>query len=294
VKRYLFAALLFAAALPAAAQTNPAPAPRVFRSELELQFFRYDNFFQARGTAPTQDVNAEGAEYRLMYQPTATAPEIFGALFTTKYANGASSTSYGGRVGLDRYTAKHGFYGYVERTRNGYSYELGETRANATLTDVFASYSYQPVPKWEVGVNPYFESTTFNTSAAPANHFWDVEGEGRYRGFGRIFEPRVGYAIGQQGGGSSTDRYRYSHWSLQARTRPNDRLDLSVRFRHRTRDFYFRNVDENRRQVQFRGTYKFTPRLAGTGTFTREHIDSSLPGGDFNTGRLYAGLIIGF
>jgi hypothetical protein len=116
----------------------------------------------------------------------------------------------------------------------------------------------------------------------------------RYRGFGRIAEPRIGLAIGQRDAENNSDSYDYNHWFVQVTSRPIERLDLSLRYRDRNRDYQNADRTEDRGQIQLRAVFRHTDRLATTAVFTHEDVSSSVPGRDFDKSQVFAGFTIGF
>jgi hypothetical protein len=292
--RYFFAALLLATTAPLIAQPDYRGEPREIRSEVQIQGFHFDNFFQARGSVPKQGMNAAGFEYGVAYRPTETSPDIFGALYATNYSRQGTETSFGGRVGLAKYGSVHSIYGYLDYLRNGYSFDVGETRANANITSFFGSYSYRVNPKWQVGLNTYDEWGRFNVNTGFENDYKELEGEVRYRGFGRVFEPRVGYGLGEQDVRTASDSYDQKHWFVAVTSRPHPRWDLTARYRVRSRDYQNVDREEDRDQILLRAIFHHNGRLATTASFTHETVNSSLPRGDFDTNRLFAGFTVGF
>ena len=259
-----------------------------------MQAFLFDNFFQARGGVPEEDVSAAGFEYVTAYRFEETGPDLFGALYAINYGSEGTETSFGGRVGAARYGSVHSFYGYVDRMQNGYAFDIEETTANANITALYAFYSYRFAPEWQAGVSTYNELTSFDVETGFEGTYNQLEGELRYRGFGRIFEPRIGLAIAEREVDNEIDSYDHRHWFVQASTRPVERLELSLRYRDRTRSYQNVDREEDRGQVQFRAIFRHTPRLATTATFTHENVNSSIPGRDFETSRFFAGFTIGF
>ena len=294
MRRFLITALLVATATSLNAQPDYRGKPRSLRSELQMQAFHFDNFFQARGDAPEVDMDALGFEYGVAYRLEEDSPDFFGALYAINYSREGTETSFGGRVGMARYGSKHSFYGYVDRMQNGYAFDIEETTANANITSLYGFYSYRVVPDWQLGVSTYNDWTSFDRTTGFEGTYNQIEGEVRYRRFGPIFEPRIGYAIGERDVDNNEDSYDHRHWFVQVGTRPLERLELSLRYRDRSRDYQNIDREEDRGQVQLRGVYRHTDRLATTATFTHETVDSSIPGRGFNTSRLFAGFTIGF
>ena len=293
--RYVAGVFLLAAAAPLAAQPDYRGEPGVFRHQIQMQVFYFDNFFQARGDDPEIDVTAAGWEYSAATRLTETGPDFFGALYATNYGREGLETSYGGRLGIARYGSVHSFYAYVDRLQNGWSFDTGETTANANITSIYGTYSYRFVPDWQAELTTYNEWQSFDVEETGfEGDYNQLEGEVRYRGFGRIFEPRLGYAIGKRDAENMSDSYDYRHWAIEVTTRPMPQLDLSLRYRDRLRDYETIDRTENRDQIQLRAIFRHSDRLATTAMYTWEDVNSSVPGRDFDKSRLFAGFTIGF
>lgn len=289
----LIAATLLVAA-PLFAQPDDRGEYRPYRSEIQLQLYRFDNFFQARGDAPEESVSAGGAEYRAAYRRRPDAPDIYGALYVLNYGHSGTETSFGGRVGVARYGSVHWFNVYVDRLENGWSFDIDETRANANVTTLAGSYSYRLARDWRIGLDSYNEWQRFDVTTGHENDYQRVEFDVRYRGLRPRLEPSIGYAVGRRNVQDDRDSYDDRQWFVQLSSDPHPRLDLSLRYRNRTRDY--RNVTrtDDRNQWQLRAIYRQNSRLRWMAMFTTEDIDSSLQGRDYDTGRLFAGITYGF
>ena len=295
MRRNLIIAVLLATAAPLAAQPDYRGELRVFRHQITLQGFRFENFFQARGGAPEEDVNAAGFEYTTAYRRHENGPDFFGSLYVINYGVEGTVNTFGGRVGMSRYGNVHGFYAYLDRMQNGWSFDIGETTANANITSIVGIYSYRVHQDWQLGLSSYSEWQSFDVERTGyEGTYHELEGEVRYRGFGRIFEPRLGYAFAERDVEDPSDRYDHRYWFVELRSRPHPRVDVSVRFRDRTRDYQTVDRVEERDQWQLRGIFRQTNRIAWMARLTHEDVDSSRPNADFDTTRLYAGFIVDF
>lgn len=294
LKHHLIAAVLLAGAGPLSAQLNDPGEPRVLRSEIQLQAIRFGNFFQARGGAPEEDVNAAGVEYRATYRFEAEGPDFHGAAYVLNYDERGTETSFGGRFGVSRYGSVHWYNVYLDHMQNGYAFDIDETTANADITALAGSYSYRLTRDWRIGVDSYNEWQRFDVETGFENEYVRLQAEARYRGFGRIFEPRVGVATARRNVQNARDSYDEPFWFVQLRSRPNPRLDLSLRYRDRTRDYRTIDRTEDRDQVTFRADFRQTSRMAWTAMVIYEDVNSSLPGRDFDTSRLFTGFTFGF
>ena len=293
MKRLLFAALLITVPLSAQPMENENEQ-RVFRQEVELQLYRFGNFFQAREGQLEEDVNGIGAEYRAAWRPAPGRPDLYGALNVLNYAGDAGQTSYGGRIGVSHYGEVHSFNAALERQENGYSFDVGDQTASANITSLTGQYTYRIASDWDVGAETYLEWQRFDVETGFENDYQSLGAQVRYRGLGRIFRPRIGYVVGERDVETATESYDDRYWYAQIDTVPHERVTASLRYRDRTRDYTGARTDD-RDQWRLRAQFRQTERLAWTASYTRERISSSEPGrGAFDTDVLFAGMIIGF
>ncbi|HVS30069.1 MAG TPA: outer membrane beta-barrel protein [Thermoanaerobaculia bacterium] len=292
--RCLLGGFLLAASAPLAAQPAYRGEPRLFRHEIQLQAYLFNNFFQARGGAPEEDVRAAGVEYGVAYRREENAPDFFGALYAINYAHEGTKTTFGGRIGGSYYGSRHSFYGYLDHMQNGWAFDVEETTANADITALLALYSYRVHPDWQVGLNGYNEWLSFDVDTGYEGDYYQMEGEVRYRGFGSILEPRIGYAVGRRNVENDRDSYDHRHWFVELSTEPHPNVDLSARYRRRTRDYRTVEREEDRPQIRVRAVFRHNERISWIMQIIREDVDSSLPGRDFETSRVFAGVMLGF
>lgn len=300
MRRLTIAALLFATAALAALPLSAQPMEndderRMFRHEVELQLFRFGNFFQARAGQPEEDVTGIGAEYRAAWRMAPGRPDIYGVLNVLNYANDAAGeTSYGGRIGVSHYGSVHSFNVALDRQENGYSFDVGDRTAAASLTALSGSYTYRVARDWEVGAESYLEWQRFNVETGSENDYQSLGANVRYRGLGRVLRPRLGYVVGQRDVETAEEGYDDRYWYVQLDSAPHPRVTASLRFRGRTRDYQGPRTDD-RDQWRLRAQWRQTDRLGWTASYTRERTTSSEIGrGAIDTDVLFAGVIIGF
>ncbi len=288
--RFLF---LLAAALPSLAFAQPVPPPAPLpaaeptpqrsslRTGVDLQFFSFGNFFQVGDGLPQQNVNALGAAYRAYLTRPANTPDLYGRVSLLRYSGDASETSYTGQVGMAKYGNTHWFDVALDHTRNGYSYDIEETRATANITTVWGHYSYPIGKNWRVGADTYLDWLRFNIDTGQESNYQSLIAVARYNGF-RVVKPRVGYAVGRRdsrdNSGDLDDRY----WYVQLATNPIRALELSVRYQDRTIEYPNVQRTDDRSTWQLRASYKQNDRLTWVAWYRPETVDSSRPGRDFD------------
>jgi hypothetical protein len=270
------------------------PETRVFRHEVELQLYRFGNFFQAREGQPEEDVNGIGAEWRAAWRMAPGRPDFYAALNVLSYSGDAGETSYGGRVGVSHYGAVHSYNFALDRQENGYSFDVGDRTAAANITALSGQYTYRLFRDWEAGAETYLERQRFDVETGFENDYHSLGAQVRYRGLGRILRPRIGYVVGERDVEAASESYDDRYWYVQLDSTPFQRLTASFRYRNRTRD-YAGNRTDDRDQWRLRAQLRQTQRLAWTASYTRERVSSNEPGrGSFDTDVLFAGLIVGF
>lgn len=285
---------LMSVALSLFAQSDAAPETRAIRSAAELQYYNFDNFFQATEGMPERNVSAFGAAYRASWSLGNDAPDLYGRLSALRYSGGASETSYTGQAGVSKYGSVHWYDVYLERTENGYAFDIDETRASASITALSGHYSYAINPDWRVGTDLYLDWTRFNVDAGLENDYQSVGLDLRYRGFGDRIQPRIGYVSGQRDSRDRTDSAADRYWFAELRSKPHPSVDLRLRYRDRTRDYDNISRVDDRAQWTLRAAFRQNERLSWSGSLSTEEVDSSLAGRDFKRRTANVTLIYGF
>lgn len=293
MKRLLFA-LIFT--VPLAAQPmEQDDEQRIFRNEVELQLYRFGNFFQAREGQPEEDVNGAGVEYRAAFRRAPGRPDIYAHVNVLNYAGDNGQTSYGGRVGVSHYGSVHSYNVYLDRQENGYSFDVGDRTATANITAIGAQYTNRIARDWQVGAETYLEWQRFDVETGSENDYRNLGVQVRYRGFGRAIQPRIGYVVGERDVRTEEESYDDRYWYVQLNLIPHQRVNATLRYRDRTRDYASGTRTDDRNQWLVRAQVRQTQRLAWTASYTRERTTSSEPGrGAFDTDVLFAGVIVGF
>jgi hypothetical protein len=263
------------------APVEPPPASPL-RSAVELQFFNFDNFFQVPASQGPETVNALGAAYRVIWTRPKQTPDVYGRVSVLRYGGDASETSYTGQLGVMKYGSVHWYDAAVEHTRNGYSFELDETRASANITSFWGHYSYPVAKDWRIGADTYNDRVRFDTNTGMESDYRSLIAVARYSGFGKMLKPRAGYAIGHRDSADPGSEVDDRYWYLQLGTEPIEHLDLSVRYQSRTLDYDSIDRTEDRRSWQLRAAYRHNERLTWVASYRLEDVDSSVPGGDFD------------
>lgn len=305
MKAVLRSLIIMTAALPLFAQSDdrdPRPPaetagevrPWPLRSSVELQFYNFGNFFQAGPGIPEQSVNAFGAAYRAMWTRPGSSPDLYGRVSVLRYSGDASETSYTGQVGLSKYGSTHWYDLSLDHTQNGYAYDIDETRASADITSVWGHYSYPITPDWRVGAETYLDWQRFDVDDALGSDYRSLGAQVRYRGFGDLFEPRVGYVVGERDANNATESLDDRYWYVQVGTEPMAGVDVSLRYRDRTLDYQDIDRTDDRKQWLLRASIRQSERISWNASYAIEAVDSSRPGRDFDRNTAYVGVLYGF
>jgi hypothetical protein len=270
------------------------------RTELRLNGWMFENFFQASEPASEEDVSALGAELRVAgggrsgWSPYARANYL-------KYDDEGLDSTYGGRVGLALDSNPHSFDVYADHQLDRPTFDIGDVFDRADVTTVAAEYRNRITRSWDLGVEGQFQQQSFQELTSKDNEFTGFGASVRYRGFGSIFSPEIGFMMGEREVDDPSETYDQNDTYIQVRSTPVDALYLSVRYRMREREYTtgdplassFGRTDD-RDQLSLSGDWKLTPRLTLNGYFANEKSDSSREGRDFDTGLYMLGLTIGF
>lgn len=291
--------LVLIAAVPLFAQQpveeTPEPRPRQIRNTLELQYYNFGNFFQAPAGQRERSVGVLGAAYRAFWTRPENQPDLYGRVSVLRYSGGASETSYTGQLGVSKYGSVHWYDVYLEHTVNGYALEIDETRASADITSLRGYYSYRLTDDWRAGVEATLEQQRFGDQDDFENDYRSLGVEVRYRGFGDLFQPRVGYVTGERDVNNDVDSYDDRYWYVQLTTRPDPRFTASLRYRDRTRDYTSIARTDDRDQWLLRGEFRQNDRLTWLASYLHEQTDSTDPRrGSFDRNVFFAGMNVGF
>jgi hypothetical protein len=293
--------LLAAVVLPLAAQPRTAGAQSGVRSELRLQGYHFGNFFQASEAALAEDVRAAGAEYRIAYRPGTSPTDFYAHANYLNYLGIDRDDSYGGRVGIAHFGQVHEFNVFADRAENRAAFDVGDITATANITTFSADYAFRMTPHWQLGAEAVNERQRFDAVTGRDNDYSAIGGSIRYRGFGRMFSPQIGYVKGERDVEDERESFDDSYWYARVIVNPNPRLYMSVRYRDRTREYLTTDLvagnfgrQDDRNQWSATAVYQFTPALGGTLYYAREDVQSSRPGRNFDTDLLVLGLNIGF
>jgi hypothetical protein len=294
MKRCTLIAAILLSATAAFAQPAGTSKAGESRSDVRLELYRFNNFFQATVPSAEQDINAVGLEYRYAKRFRAE-DEIFAHVSARKYDQSGIATSYGARLGLSHPGTVHQYRIYVDQRMNAPSFDVGNTYGQADTTTIAGEYSYRLWKKWQLGVDGDYDRQTF-ANRNRNNTGTELGTSLRYRGFGYKFTPGVGVYTGERRINLATESYNEKGWFVQAEVIPKPWLYLSARYTARARD-YTTNVttssnfgrNEEHPQIALIASMKSSPRLTWLIYYSSEDVTSSRPGNDFRDSLLLIG-----
>ncbi|HEY0590235.1 MAG TPA: hypothetical protein VGF40_00595, partial [Thermoanaerobaculia bacterium] len=274
VKRSMWILLtILAVAAPLAAQERAGAregrdeSDQRLTTELRLQGWRFDNFFQASDPALEQDIDALGAELRFARAGSTGWLPYFRANYLD-YSEEVLDPSFGGRVGV-RYAGRpHRFEIYLDHQIDRPTFDIGDVFDTADVTTAVADYGLRFADDWELGLQGEVQQQSFNELEIKNNDFMGAGASLRFRGFGSMFSPEVGYMSGEREVDDPTETYDQTETYVQIRSAPAETVYLSLRYRMRGRDYSTDDVtssnfgrEDDRDQWALTADWRMLPRL---------------------------------
>lgn len=314
MKAKTLALLLFALILPGltTAQEQPgdetastrdrsrerATEERGFGVDLRLNGLFFDNFFQAPEGSPQEDVNAWAGELRLT-APFGETVEGYANLNYTTYEDPLEE-SQGVTAGLRSSGRTHGFDLFGEYLTNRPTGDVGELVEQADIRRVAGEYSYRVTRDWQLSALAEYQEQDFTITQGKDNTFVDLGGAIRYRGFGSAFSPEIGATFGDRDADDPDEDHEQRDLFLKIRSAPTDALYLSLRYRHRTRDYSIDNPfasnferEDTRKQWTATADLRTGDYLTWNLYYSHEDAESTLRTREFTTSLFAAGVTIG-
>jgi len=313
MKANILSLLLVALAVPglAAAQREPesqTPSTRdperetqteqrPFRADLRLNSLFFENFFQAPEGQPQQAVDAWAGELRL------TGPlgpvEGYANLNYTTYDDPLEA-SQGVTAGLRSSGRTHGFDLFGEYLTNRPTADVGELVEQADIQRVGGEYSYRLTSDLQLTALGEYQQQDFEISQGKDNTFTDFGGAVRYRGFGSAFSPEIGATFGDRDADDPNEDHSQRDLFLKIRSSPAPWAYLSLRYRHRTRDYSIGNPlagnfdrEDTRKQWVATADLRTGRILTWNFYYSYEDGESTLATREFTTSLFAAGVTVG-
>lgn len=277
---------------------EPASEERRLQVDLRLQGLFFDNFFQAPEGFSQDDVSAWAAELRLA-APLGEELEGYGQLSFVTYEDPLEE-SPGVKLGLRSDARPHGFDLFVEYLDQRPTGDVGFLVEQADIGRAAGEYVFRPTRDWQLTGLAGYEQQDFAISQGKDNTFLEAGGAVRYRGFGSGFSPEVGATFGERDADDPAEDHDQQDLFVKIRSAPSPRAYLTLRYRHRTRDYVVGDrLDRNFGREDTRAQWVATADLR-TGEvltwnlyYSYEDAESTLASREFTTSLLAAGVTIG-
>jgi hypothetical protein len=291
--------IALAAAGLAAAQP-PAPEPRV-RGSVRLAGLYFDNFFQATTGLPEEHVFGASLEGRIDAR-LSNSGRWWGFLEGDyiRYDSGFDpSRGIGGGL---RWDARPHRLDVAARYLAGRpSREVGDEFDRADVFSLDGEYAYRLNDDVELIGLAELRHESYALSPDKANDILSGGAAVRYRGFGRIFSPELGLRRGGRDVVSDNEDYDQREIYLRVRSAPSEKLYLSVRLRHRKREYSVADSgasnfgrEDIRKQLAVGADWRQNDTVQWNLYYTLEDSASSRPTGDFATSMLSLGVTFRF
>lgn len=280
----IFAAAVVLQARPAVAQPRTYGKMTLFRDEVRLQTYYFDNFFQASGNAPKQSRSAAVFEYRAAWHPRSIDSDVYVHANYSWWTGKQLTASYGGRVGISHESDLQTYNFFVNTAKKRPSFEVGHTYARADTTQFSGTYSYRFVPTIELGAEAQHESQSYDTDKRRNNDFTGAGAFVKYYGFGPKIQPAVGFFDGNRHVSNTQESYADRQWYAAVVSEAVPKTWMSFGYRSQGRDYSiadplssnFGRLDAGP-QWELIVSRRFRPRIGGTIYIARDAIHSTQP-----------------
>lgn len=252
-------AVAFAFGPPAAAQGGSP-----WFGEVELFGMQFENFFQRPGDEPEEDVSALKAELEVGRRlgPDSGWSWFLNGGGTFYESELDDSTTVGTGLRYDRASHEAEIEFSAERERP--VFDVGDEFDRADTVGLEARYSWRATDAWELTPMAELERQEFDLTPRKDNDIWLAGGEIRYRGWGYEFSPAIGAMTGTRDADDPNEDHDQTDTWVKLRSVPASGLYLSLRYRHRVRDYTIDDVlasnvgrQDDRDQWTFLASYRF-------------------------------------
>ncbi len=281
-------------------RNEPDESDAALQSELRLNGWRFDNFFQASDPALEQDINALGAELRFARGGDTGWLPYFRANYLD-YDDEALEASYGARIGARLASRPHRFEIYLDHQLDRPTFDIGDVFDTADVTTLVADYGLRVTDSWELGLQGEAQQQSFNVLETKDNDFRGLGASLRYRGFGSLFSPEIGYGAGEREVDDPAETYDQTETYVQVRSAPAETVYLSLRYRMREREYTTGDIaasnfarEDDRDQWSLTADWRMLPRLTWNLYWAAEDAQSTRVAREFDTQTVLLGLTIGF
>jgi hypothetical protein len=252
------------------------------------RYHYYDNFFEAPDGVSKTSVSAHEV-YTGLIMPVGESGNwsVFGDLNYLDY-NRDLDGSWSVTGGVQGKSGPHGTR-IVARYRDDVpNAETGNGIRSADVYALHGLYSNRFSKSWQYNILGDFQRQVVKDS--PNDKLYLGGAALRYRGWGSIFSPEVGFKYGERH--SDSDNNEHDQWDmwLKVRSSPTPKLYLSSRVRYRKRDYDTSTLtdsnfhrDDDRWQFTAGADYKFDDTFSVDAYYAYQDADSSRKTRTFET-----------
>ncbi|MFP3940759.1 MAG: surface lipoprotein assembly modifier [Thermoanaerobaculia bacterium] len=297
----LLAALAFLA-LGGTAPAQPPPWEEpVFGSEIRLNGFRFDNFFQAPEGVPEEEVTLTRVEGRLSAKPREGSPfDVYTRARFDSYSEDLDEAWAAG-VGARYDTRRREADVFLEYEQDRPVFDVGDEFERANVLRLTGEHAWHVAENWELTALGEARQQEFEQTASKDNEFLSAGGALRYRGWGYDLSPEIGAEWGSRDADDPNEDHDQRDLWVKLRSVPVDGLYVSLRYRYRLREYDVSdpaasNVDreDDRRSWTLAVDYTLTDWLGINGYLDYQDADSTKESRIFETTLAGVGVTFGF
>ena len=274
-----------------------SPAPQRVEAQLRLNGAYFDNFFQAADGLPEENLFAGGVEGfvagRLSRNGTLQA---YGHADYTRYRGFAPSTGLAAGLRSDDRPAAFELGVHYHHGRP--SREVGDIVGRADDVGATAELSYRVLHDVQLSALGDVRREWYDLAPQKRNESFNVGGALRYRGWTE-FSPEVGFRWGRRDVVNDNEDLDQREIFVRFRWAPTAPLYLSLRWRHRLRDYTGEDPDrsnfgreDRRQQWTASADVKIARHWSWGLYYARESSDSTRASGVFTTQMAVVGLTL--
>ncbi|HEX2163151.1 MAG TPA: hypothetical protein VHM02_04320, partial [Thermoanaerobaculia bacterium] len=262
----------------------------------------WDNFFQLPDEEPQDDVAGLRAEGRLTWRPSEERPlAVFAEGGATAYDDSALDTTLLLGAGLVWDGEDDDLDVGLRLELDRPSFEAGDTFGTADLLDLGVVYAHRLSGDWEVSGLAETYRLEYEESPGRDNDFGSLGAAVRYRGWGYDLSPELGVELGRRDAVDPDEDHDQTDVWLKLRSAPIPPLYLTLRLRHRLRDYSIDDPlagnfgrEDDRNQVTLTADWETGDLLTWTLYYAWEDADSTKPSRVFTTQLLAVGARFAF
>lgn len=296
----LFAAFLVASGGAAPAQPPPWEDP-VFGSELRVNAFRFDNFFQAPEGVPEEEVDLTRVEGRLSVKPAEGSP--FDLYTRARFDSYSEDLDEAWAVGVGtRYeTRRREADVFLEYEQDRPVFDVGDEFERANVLRLSGEHAWHLTEDWQVTALGEFRQEEFEQTATKDNDFLEGGAALRYRGWGYDLSPEIGAQWGSRDADDPNEDHDQRDLWIKLRSVPVEGLYVSLRYRYRFREYDAADPaasnferEDDRRSWTLAADYALTGWLGLNAYVDYQDADSTKESRVFETTLAGVGVTFGF